>query len=104
MSYEASGEAGFVTICEIRGKKNSKRLEYIATSFIDIKESIKIIPFSTASSFMVSVIPSILTNMIFNNQINKKGVIAPAALDNTSEIIKEAKKFEINLNEKLQWI
>jgi len=86
-------------LVEIEGKNKNKKIKYKVSSTVDLEENFKVVPLSTASSFMVSIVPSVLTNMILHNQIAEKGVIAPAALSNASDIIDECKRYEINFNE-----
>jgi hypothetical protein len=84
---------------EIIGKRNNERIQYTASTTIDLKEIHKTNPFATATSYMVSVIPTLVTRKILENKLDDEGVLAPAALDISSELIDLSKNFNINFKE-----
>jgi len=86
-------------LVEIEGKNKNKKIKYKVSSTVDLEKIFNVVPLSTASSFMVSIVPSVLTDMILQNKISEKGVIAPAALSNASDIINECKRYKIDFNE-----
>jgi saccharopine dehydrogenase-like NADP-dependent oxidoreductase len=84
---------------EITGKTKDHRIQYNASTAIDISKIIGKTPQATATSYMVSVVPTILIKKIIQNEIIERGVIAPAALQTASEIINISKNFDINFKE-----
>ena len=86
---------------DIVGKAGNDYFKYSASTKIDIKEIIKKTPFASATSYMVSIVPTLLTKKIIEGGIDQRGVLAPAALDIASEIIKLSEKFDIDLVENI---
>ncbi len=86
-------------IFKLKGKSQNKKLNYKAIIKHDLNDISKRFFSGSVSSYMVSIIPVILSKKILSNDIIEKGVIAPAGLDNTNEIIEECKKFGLNLEE-----
>jgi len=90
-------------LIEVVGKRKNRTLNYSASALIDLKKINKKEPLASASSFMVSILPTILTIKILDGKISEKGVIAPASLSNASEIVEECKKFDIGFTESMKW-
>lgn len=91
------------SLIEIEGTNRSGNdVKYRGSAKIDLEKIHKINPLATASSYMVSVLPSILIDRLKRNKINKTGVIAPAALENPLEIVNEASSFKIEFNDEVE--
>ena len=90
-------------VFEIKGKRNNKTLEYLATFENDLKAVIRNFYSGSVSSFVVSLVPSIIAEKILFKEITEKGVLAPAGLSNASEIIEECKKMGLNFKESERW-
>jgi len=86
---------------DILGVKQNKKVQYNASVTLDIKKVTKTSPLASATSYMVSVAPSIIAKKIIEGDIAEKGVIAPAALDSASDIVEESKNMGLNLKEKV---
>jgi saccharopine dehydrogenase-like NADP-dependent oxidoreductase len=84
---------------EIKGKSNGKIIEYKAIIEHDLKDVIQNFLSGNVASFIVSLVPSIIAEKILYNEINERGVIAPAALSSASEILKECKERGLNFKE-----
>jgi len=87
---------------EIKGKKKDKSVIYHASTLLDFERANKNNPLATASSYMVSIVPTIITNKIIEGKIIEKGVIAPAALSIASDIIEESEKYDICFRESVE--
>ncbi len=85
-------------IIEVKGKRGKKKVKYRMEIQHDIKDEIKKIH-GSISAFLVSFVPSIIAKKIKFGEIKERGVVAPAALDNPSEIISECKKKGMNIRE-----
>ena len=66
---------------------------------MNLKEVIKTFFSGNVASFMVSIVPSIVTEKILSNEITERGVIAPAGLSSASEILEECKNMGLNFKE-----
>ncbi len=76
-------------IYRIKGRKDDEILQKEVTITHTLKEISKSFPVGTVSSFMVSFVPVIISEKILENEIERVGVIAPAGLENSMEIIEE---------------
>jgi saccharopine dehydrogenase-like NADP-dependent oxidoreductase len=90
-------------IIEIVGKKKGKVLKYRAVIQHDIRDTIKEVPTASVSTFFVSFVPAIIAREIIAGRIDNRGVIAPAALNIASEIIKDCKKLGLSIKETSEW-
>lgn len=86
-------------LTEVVGITDGNPIKYIASTMIDLEKIIKKNPLATSTSYMVSIVPTILASKIIQDEIIEKGVIAPAALNSASEIVKEARQFDLNFKE-----
>jgi len=92
----------FCSIIQIEGLRSGKKISYKMLVQHDLKEVLKKMPEVSIATFVVSVVPSILTAMISKGDITQKGVIVPAQLENASSIIEHAKKSGLNVTEELK--
>ena len=102
IDYFKKGDITNEKLCcltEIIGESKGKLKRYMASTDIDIGQTINKNPLATATSLMVSILPTILIDKLIEGKISERGVIAPAALESSSEIVEEAKKFDINFKE-----
>lgn len=90
-------------VFKLRGKKQNKTLEFQATIKHNLKEVFKTFSSGSVSSFMVSFVPVVIAEKIILKEITEKGVIAPAGLNNASEIIEECKNMGLNIRESVEW-
>ncbi|MFC2162705.1 saccharopine dehydrogenase family protein, partial [Candidatus Altiarchaeota archaeon] len=93
----------FSCIINIRGEKGKKNINYTNIIEHDYADIIKNFNFGTGSGFVISLTPSIIAHDILTKKIKIKGVIAPAALSNTSEILKKCVKMGLIMEEKEKW-
>jgi saccharopine dehydrogenase-like NADP-dependent oxidoreductase len=102
LDYFKKGEITSEKLCcltEIVGQAKGEVKRYTASTEIDIAQTINKNPLATATSLMVSILPTILIDKLMEEKISERGVIAPAALKSSSEIVEEAKMFDINFKE-----
>ena len=90
-------------IIEITGRRNKKKLKYNASVNLDLEKVVRDINLATSTTFMVSVVPSIITKKVLDCKIKERGVIAPSALSISSEIIEDCKRLGLNLVESSCW-
>jgi hypothetical protein len=90
-------------IFNLKGRKGNNNIEYQAIINHNLKDISKKFISGSVSAYMVSFIPVILAEMIIKKNILEKGVIAPAGLKNSSDILEESKKLGLNIEESYEW-
>lgn len=89
----------FCGLIEIVGRKKASRIKYTVKVMHDLKEVLKTTPGVSIATFVVSFVPGILALMLAKGKIHQKGVLVPAQLENSNEIIEQTKSKGLNISE-----
>jgi len=94
-------EIGGIEI-EIYTKNKSNKIKYSITCITDLKKSQKLIPLANVSTYLVSVFPSVLIELLIEDKIKERGVICVGALNETKDILHRIEKKGLKLIQKTE--
>lgn len=77
----------FCSVIEMVGDapKNKKKIK--AVTYLSLEHTLKSDPNSSVGAYIVSFVPSVLANLLAKSKINQHGILVPAMLKNSSEIV-----------------
>lgn len=94
-------EEVFCGLIEIVGSKKKSKIKYTVKLRHDLADVLKQTPGVSLATYVVSFVPAILTLMLARGSIRQTGVLVPAQLENSVEIIKQTRSKGLNFSEEL---
>ncbi|MFA6269373.1 MAG: saccharopine dehydrogenase NADP-binding domain-containing protein [archaeon] len=87
---------------EVYSKNELNNLKYSIVCIIDLETSQHLLPLANVSTYLVSVFPSVLIELLTEDKIKERGVICAGALSETKEILTRVEKKGLNLIQKIE--